>query len=278
MQTFRHPPYKPLWDKRVEAISGRCFFVLEQQGFSLKECQRFVSAMARWFRQTKPTMGDVKDSQDYSSPYTRPVSKTMWDERFDLTTSIANQPVTKQFLKLIGSRRELPDHRFYGYVAALALLQIMRGLLATKPDDLDAFVNFGGPYEEGEPDYTALEIEEEQNTMLENILGKAEEFVVKTDVLTGQAELGFISRRPPDKSWEPRIEEEIKRMGSGINAFRFRSGKKVGMVNVTQLADHLHTKIRSDMDNQCPRNFPKNAKTLARRFPEILTRLEIRDK
>jgi hypothetical protein len=176
---------------------------------------------------------------------------------------------------MIGSQKQLPDHRFYGYVAALALLEIMHGLMGTRPEELDSFGNFGGPHEEGGPDWTVLELDDERNNMIENMLGKAEEFVFKADVLTEQAELGKISSRPTEKSWEPRVEKEIKRMGVQIENFRFQTGEKKGAFNITRLADYLHIHILTD---NCPRLFPKNPKTIRQRLPEILARLNIQDK
>jgi hypothetical protein len=248
--------------------------------------------MAKWFWSQKLTPKVFNATPDFAAPYTRPVSNTIWDERFNLTTSIANQPVTKQFLEFIGSKQQFPDHRFYGYVAALALLKIMEGLMSTKPEDLKAFENFGGLHEEGGTDWSALELEGETSTMIENMLGKAEEFVFKSDAFTEQAKLGEIGKRQPEKSWEPVVEQEIRRMvkNKSIDAYRKKSRKNIGGINIAGFSDYLHTRIRSydlkpllesecqkDMP-YCPRLFPKSSKTLARRLPGILARLKIQDK
>jgi hypothetical protein len=234
--------------------------------------------MAKWFWSQKLAQKVFNATPDFAAPYTRPVSNTIWDERFNLTTSIVNQPVTKQFLEFIGSKQQLPDHRYYGYVAALALLDIMDGLTGTKPEDLEAFKNFGGPYEEGGPDWTTSDIEEERANMIENILGKAEEFVFKADAFEEAASSGSESKRLPKKTWEARIEVEIKQMGAKINKYKFQTGKKKGQINSTALAGHLHSMVRSDEENKQPESFPTNPKTLARRLPEILARKSIRDK
>jgi hypothetical protein len=277
------PPPKPLWNQRVELISGRCYFVLEKQGISRKNIRSFTRAMHKWFCSEKVAPKVSVGGSDYFSPYTRPVSMTIWDERFDLTKSIANQPVTKKFLKMIGSQEQLPDHRFYGYVAALALLEIMDGLMGTRPEELSAFENFGGPHEEGGPDWTAFELEEESNTMIENMLGKAEEFVFKSDALTEQAEFGQKGKRQT---------EIIKLMvnNNSISNYRHKSGKNVGKINITGLSNYIHTRIGSygfkplnkseieEEERYCPRQFPTNSKTIARRLPKILARLNIPDK
>jgi len=280
---------QPLFNQRHKQITNRCHYVLKRCGISKGHIRKSIRAMAQWFWLEKINPEAIKNSPDLSSPYVRPVSKTIWDERFDITTSIVNQPVTKQFLKFIGSKQELSDHRFYGYVAALALLHLMDGMMGVKPEDLDALENFGGPHEEGGADYTAFLIEDERNTMIENMLGKAEEFVFKSDAFTEQAEFGQKGKRQTEISWEPIVEQEIKLMvkNKEINTYRNKSGNNIGKIKITRLSDYLHTRIRSynlkpllkseiQKDKPyCPRLFPSNPKTVARRLPEILARLKI---
>jgi hypothetical protein len=290
--TSHHPLPESLWKQRVELISGRCYFVLEKQDISAKDIRSFVRAMAKWFWKQKAPEVKTDNNPEYSAPYTRPVSKTIFDERFDLSASIANQPVTKLFLETIGGQKQLPDHRFYGYVAALALIEIMTGLMGTRLEELDSFKGFGGSHEEGGPDWTTLELEDETNSMIENMIGKAEEFVFKADEFTGQAGFGQEGRRQPEISWEPMVEQEIQLMmkNNSINAYRNKSGKNIGKIKITGLSDYLHTRIRSYgfkplLDSEvlkdkryCPRQFPGNSKTIARRLPNILARLNIQDK
>jgi len=243
--TLHHPPPKSLWSQRVESISGRCYFVLEKQDISREDIQPFVRAMAKWFWREKVAPKVFDGSSDFSSPYTRPVSTTIWDERFDLTTSIANQPVTKQFLKMIGSQKELPDHRFYGYVAALALLHLMQGLMGTRPEELDAFENFGGPHEEGGPDWTALELEEASSDMIENMLGKAEEFVFKADAFEEAARKGGEGAHPVNHRWEPPVLEYLRKHQGIVESFRKPSGK----INRNGLAKHLVTELEAKQED-----------------------------
>jgi hypothetical protein len=209
----------------------------------------------------------------------RPVSKTIWDERFDLTTAIANQPVTKQFLKMIGSQEQLPDHRFYGYVAALALLEIMDGLMGTRPEELSAFENFGGPHEEGGPDWTAIELDEESNTMIENILGKAEEFVFKADVFEEAARKGAEGAHPKDDRWEPPVSEYLGKHQDIVERFRKPSGK----INRNGLARHLVNELvakQGDKDKEEGGRYFKlpSERTIADRLKELLPKAGVLEK
>jgi hypothetical protein len=257
---LQHPLLKSLWKQRVETISGRCYFVLEKQGFSRKDIRAFVRALAKWFWREK-IIPASNDGPDFSSPYTRPASKTIWDECFELTTSVANQPVTKKFLKHIGSKQELPDHRFYGYVAALALLHLMHGMMGKRPEDLGAFVDFGGPYEEGGPDYTAFEIEDERDTMIENMLGKAEEFIFKADAFEEAARKGAEGAPPTDRRWEPPALDYLRMHQEIVEEFRKPSGK----INRNGLAKHLTSKLEAMNEIKLP-----SERTVADRLKKLL--------
>jgi hypothetical protein len=271
--TLDRPRPTSLWNQRADSISGRCHFVLERQGISQKDIRSFVQAMAKWFWSEKVTPSVSNGSVDFSLPYTRPVSRTIWDERFDLTTSIANQPVTKQFLKMIGSRKELPDHRFYGYVAALTLVEIMEGLMGTRLEELGTFENFGGPHEEGGPDWTAFELAEETNSMIESMLGKAEEFVFKADAFEEAARKGAEGSHPVDDRWEPPVLAYLARHREIVEAeFRKPSGK----INRNGLA----RRIVSELQAKGEVKLPKSDRTIANRLKLLLSKagiLEMRD-
>jgi hypothetical protein len=275
MVGFSNTSHRSLLDQRIDSITGRCHYVLRNSGVTQAEILKHVRAMARWFQMEGNSVEAFSANRDFSAPYTRPISASMWDERFNLARSIVNQPVTKEHLKHIGTKKELPNHRLYGYIAALSLLQIMRDLMRLNIVDLKAYSGFGGPYEEGGEDYTAFELEEEYNIMIENLLGKAEEFIFKSDVLSEHAGLGQKSARPRDERWESLVEIEIKKLGSRLNNFRFKSGYKAGRINVSSLSDYLHTMVRTD--DGCPSFFPGSPRTVARELPNILTRLQIPD-
>ncbi len=262
MEEFQHPPHRSLLDQRVELISSRCYFVLERQDISPKKIRSFVRTMAKWFWSEKVAPKVSDSTQGFSAPYTRPATKTIWDERFDLATSIANQPVTKEFLELIGNKKELSNHRFYGYVAALALLEIMQGLMGTKPQDFNSFKNFGGPHEEGGVDSTILELEEESNTMIENLLGKAEEFVFKSDAFEEAAKRGSKGAPPIDHRWEQPVLEYLLKHKDKVEEFRKPSGK----INRNGLAKHLVEELQAKHGFK----LPKSDRTIADRLKTIL--------
>lgn len=241
LEKFRHPPHRSLRDKRIELISGRCYFVLEKQNISRADVRSFVLAMVDWFWKQEVVPANPEGDPNFFPSYTRPISKTIWDERFDLSQSIANQPVTKEFLEFIGRKKQLPRHRFYGYVAALALIEIMQGLMGTNPEDLDAFKNFSGPYEEGGTDWTAIELDEETETMIENLLGKAEEFIFKADAFENAARKGSEGAPPKDYSWEPPIVEYLRKNPEVVEGFRKPSGK----INRNGLAKHLVSELQA---------------------------------
>ena len=111
--------------------------------------------------------------------------------------------------------------------------------MGTRPEDLEAFEKFSGPHEEGGFDYTAIEIEDERNTMIENMLGKAEEFIFKADVFEDAANKGAEGSPPPDLRWEKPVLEYLRTNKNIVEEFRKPSGK----INRNGLAKHLETEL-----------------------------------
>jgi hypothetical protein len=253
---------QPLLNQRCEQITERCNYVLEQHGISKNETRKFVRAMAKWFWSEKRTPKGSDDGPDFTPPYTRPVSNTIWDERFDLTTSIVSLPVTKEFLEFIGSKSELPKHWLYAYIAALALLDILDGLLGTRPEDLEAFEKFSGPHEEGSPDYTAIDTPDERNTMIENMLGKAEEFIFKADAFEEAANKGAEGSPPTDLRWETPVLEYLQTNKKTVEGFRKPSGK----INRNGLAKHLVQELQAKRGIK----LPKSDRTIVDRLKKLL--------
>ena len=223
------PPYQALWEQRFKLVSGRCYFVLRQHDKLKTDVRHHVRSLTRWFWSEKSlgTTGAVS-----SSPYMRPVAATIWDERFDATGSVINQPITKLLFERIAREHELSRHWLSGYLAALALLDILHGLMGTRPQDLDALEGFGGPYEQGGPDWTAFELDDERHTMVENILGKAEECLFKADAFEEAARQGSIGSTPLDSRWEPPVLQYLETHIDEIERLRRPSGK----INLSKLA------------------------------------------
>ena len=184
--------------------------------------------------------------------------RTLWSEKFDESKSAINLPISRELLQVFAKAVNVPKPWSAGYLMALAILDLFDQLSRADVTESEGYRGID----------SHAEYDEEMYAFTESMIGKAEEVVYKADVLFEQARLGSESQRPADTKWEPRVEEEIRRMGRRIDDYRFRSGK----TNYTALADHLHTLINSEIP---PSSFPKSVKTIQRRLPSILGRLGI---
>ena len=251
-----------IWSDRIDRIRERAKAKLSSLGLPEKQQLLLTRRTIILITDTKARISDRARS---TRQYTRSMPRTLWSEKFDESKSAINLPVSHELLQVFARAINTSKPWNAGYLMALAILDLFDQLARA---DVTESVGYRGIDNQ-------VEYDEEMYAFTESMLGKAEEIIYKSDVLSEQAELGSISSRPTEKSWEPRVENEIKKMGSRIDGYRFKSGKNAGKIKVTPLADYLHTNIQVD---NCPRHFPKNPKTIMRRLHEILARLEIQDK
>lgn len=251
-----------IWSERIDRIRERSKNQLASIGLSDKEQRRLTRLVLVLISDTNAKIGDSLRSADQ---YTRPMPQTLWSEKFDESRSSINLPITRQLLRLYAKALNISKPWSAGYLLALAVLDLFEQLSSADITNAARYRVLDNVFEH----------EEEMYAFVESMLGKAEEAIYKADILSEQARHGRQSQRPADESWEPRIEKELKAMGYSIKDFRFQSGKKVGRIRETALANRLFVLINSDKP---PLHFPESAVTIRRHLPNILARLNIQNK
>ena len=251
-----------IWSDRIDRIRERAKAQLSSLGLPEKQQRLLTHRTLILITDTKAKISDRARSADQ---YTRPMPRTLWSEKFDESKSAINLPITGQLLRVFAKKLGAPKPWSAGYLMALAMLDLFDQLSRADVTESKGYRGID----------SQTEYDEEMYAFTESMLGKAEEAIYKSDVLSEQARHGEISQRPADGSWEPRVEEELKKMGHRINEWRFQSGKKAGWINKTSLSRRLSSLINSDAR---PLLSPPSAKTIQRRLPIILDRQNIRDK
>jgi len=251
-----------IWSDRIDRIRERAKAQLSSLELPEKQQRLLTRRTLTLITDTKAKISDRARSADQ---YTRPMPRTLWSEKFDENKSAINLPITGQLLRVFAKKLGAPKPWSAGYLMALAMLDLFDQLSRADVTESKGYRGID----------SQTEYDEEMYAFTESMLGKAEEAIYKADVLSEHARYGKISQRAANKNWEPRVEVELKKMGRAIDKFRFQSGNKAGRIKKTPLSDRLCTIINSD---EPPPKFPTEPKTIERRLPEILARINIRDK
>jgi hypothetical protein len=264
---MKFEPYRTLWEIREARIAARCEYILDQYDISAEEVQRHLQTLASQLSQKNLDAGAevVENGSWFIDPsflYTRPMARTLWSECLDLRNSIVNEPVNRTLLEELARGIGIRRYWLVGYLAALTLLKLMDGLAKINPRELISAVDFGGPYEEGGPDWTAFELDGERNNMMENFLGKAEEFLFKADALAEASALGAQSAPPTDRRWEKLALEYLEKNKKKIE-LEYR--KKSGVMNRRGLARKLDFELAAAFGEKRP-----SERTVADRLKSLL--------